>query len=52
MIRGRIDFSIATPYRFEPGKVYNLKADAFINDHNDICKHQVAYALLKSVARI
>jgi hypothetical protein len=40
------------PYSFAPGKVYNLRADAFIGDHNDICKHQVAYAVLKAVATV
>jgi pimeloyl-ACP methyl ester carboxylesterase len=40
------------PYSFAPGKVYNLKADAFIGDHNDICKHQVAYAMLKAAATV
>jgi hypothetical protein len=40
------------PYRFVPGKVYNLRADDFIGDHSDICKHQVAYAVLKAAATI
>jgi hypothetical protein len=40
------------PYNFTPGKVYNLKSDAFIGDHNDICKHQVAYAMLKAAATV
>ena len=40
------------PYKFIPGGVYNLKADRFIGDHNDICKHQVAYAMLKAAASV
>lgn len=40
------------PYKFVSGKVYNLKADKFIRDHNDICKHEVAYAMLKAAAQI
>ena len=40
------------PYSFARGKVYNLKADAFIGDHSDICKHQVAYAMLKAAATV
>lgn len=36
-------------YAFAPGGVYNLKADAFIKDHSDICKPQVARALLSAV---
>ena len=31
-------------YRFEPNKVYNLKADRFISGHSDVKGHQVAYA--------
>ena len=39
------------PYQFAPGKVYNLKSDV-ITDHSDICKHQVAYAILKAAAAV
>jgi hypothetical protein len=39
-----------TPYAFTGGKVYNLKADSFIGDHSDICKPQVAWAMLTSIA--
>jgi len=34
---------------FEPGKVYNLNADAIIADHSDICHNEVAFALLRAV---
>jgi hypothetical protein len=40
------------PYAFAPGKIYNLKADKFIGDHSDVCKHQVAYAMLVAAAQI
>ena len=35
---------------FVAGRLYNLNADAIIGNHSDICKPEVAYALLKSVA--
>jgi len=38
------------PYQLSAGHVFNLNADAVINDHSDICKPQVAWALLSSVA--
>ena len=38
------------PYAFAAGKAFNLKADAVITNHSDICKPQVAWALLSSVA--
>ena len=37
-------------YTFTSGKCFNLKADAFIGDHSDICKPQVAWAMLTSIA--
>lgn len=37
-------------YQLEPGKLYNLNADAIIKDHSDICHNEVAYALLHAVA--
>jgi len=43
--------AVGTAYSFTGGKLYNLTADKFINDHSDICKPEVAYALLKAVAR-
>jgi hypothetical protein len=40
---------VGSPYTFEPGKIYNLNADAIIADHSDICHNEVAFALLKAV---
>ena len=37
-------------YSFQGGKIYNLKADAFISGHSDICKREVTYALLKAIS--
>jgi hypothetical protein len=37
-------------YTFQAGTLYNLNADAVIKDHSDICKDEVAYALLTAVA--
>ncbi len=48
-----LDSSIATfsdllpetqPYAFQPGKVYNLKADPFISEHGDVAGRQVTHA--------
>ncbi|HEV8336558.1 MAG TPA: hypothetical protein VGR67_09095 [Candidatus Polarisedimenticolia bacterium] len=39
----------STPYDFKPGAIYNLNADQFIKDHSDICKQEVAAALLSVV---
>ena len=41
---------VGQPYAFSAGKAFNLRADAFIGDHSDICKPQVAWAFLSSVA--
>jgi pimeloyl-ACP methyl ester carboxylesterase len=41
---------VGRPYAFAAGKAFNLKSDAFISDHSDICKPQVAWALLSSIA--
>lgn len=38
-------------YGFEAGKAYNLNADAYILDHSDICKDQVAHALISAVTK-
>jgi hypothetical protein len=35
---------------FTPGAVYSLRADRIIADHGDIARHEVAYALLSSIA--
>jgi hypothetical protein len=37
-------------YQFAAGKVHNLNADAFIANHSDICKNEVAHAVLTAVA--
>jgi esterase/lipase superfamily enzyme len=39
-------------YPFKVGAIYNLNADTFIGDHNDIARHEVAAALLATVAAI
>jgi pimeloyl-ACP methyl ester carboxylesterase len=41
--------AVGTKYAFHD-RVYNLNADAFIKDHSDISKDEVAYALLRAVA--
>ncbi len=41
---------VGQPYAFSAGKAFNLRADSFIGDHSDICKPQVAWAFLSSVA--
>jgi hypothetical protein len=38
------------PYQFTTGKIYNLNADAVITDHSDICKPQVAWAMVSAIA--
>jgi len=38
-------------YSFEPGRLYNLNADKVIGDHSDICKKEVAYAMLTAIAK-
>jgi hypothetical protein len=40
----------ATGYNFGKGRLYNLNADACILDHSDICKPEVAHAVLRAVA--
>jgi len=40
---------VGSAYAFEPGKIYNLNADAIIADHSDICHNEVAFALLTAV---
>lgn len=37
-------------YSFKRGKVYNLQADAFIADHGDVHKPEVANALAQAIA--
>jgi hypothetical protein len=38
-------------YEFEAGKTYNLNADAYILNHSDISKDQVAHALISAVSK-
>jgi hypothetical protein len=38
-------------YKLESGTLYNLNADDFIANHGDICKNEVAYAVLSAAAR-
>lgn len=38
------------PYQFKAGTVFNLNADLVIMEHSDICKPEVAWALLSAVA--
>jgi hypothetical protein len=40
-----------TAYALAGGSIYNLNADAFIADHSDICRPQVAWALACSIAQ-
>ncbi len=37
-------------YALTPGKIHNLRADAFIADHGDVTSKQVAYAVLTAIA--
>ena len=37
-------------YQFQPRKFYNLSADSFILDHSDICKKEIAYAIVTAIA--
>jgi hypothetical protein len=37
-------------YSFQSGKLHNLNGDALIMGHSDICKDEIAYALLSAVA--
>jgi hypothetical protein len=41
---------VGKPYQLAAAKVYNLLSDDFIEGHSDICKKEVAYALLSAVA--
>jgi hypothetical protein len=44
--------AVGRPYQFASGKVYNLRADSFVRDHNDVTGHQIAYALLNAAKAI
>lgn len=41
-----------TAYTFEAGKLYNLKADAFITDHGDVKNAAVANAIVNVIAAV
>jgi hypothetical protein len=41
---------VGKPYHFQTGKLHNLRSDAFIASQSDICKPEVAYAVLSAVA--
>jgi hypothetical protein len=47
-IQGRL-LAVGASYAFQGGKVYNLDADAVIQDHSDISHPEVAYALLQAI---
>lgn len=49
-IAGMSLLAVGQPYGFQAGKLHNLRADAFINSHGDICGPEVAYAVLTAVA--
>ena len=42
--------AVGGTYAFKAGKIYNLNADAIIQEHSDICHPEVAYALLRAIA--
>jgi hypothetical protein len=42
---------VGCAYAFQPGKLHNLNADKIIRDHSDICKKEIAYALLTAIAK-
>src|SRR5262249_36621744 len=42
--------AVGRPYRFAAGRLHNLQADAFITNHSDIAKPEVAAALLAAIA--
>ncbi|HEV7714448.1 MAG TPA: hypothetical protein VGO53_02565 [Steroidobacteraceae bacterium] len=44
--------AVGKSYAFVAGKVFNLKADAFISNHSDVTGQQVAYAVLNAVKTI
>ena len=37
-------------YHFEAGRLYNLQADAYIEDHGDVTGPEVAYGILTAIA--
>jgi hypothetical protein len=49
-IAGLSLLAVGQPYGFQAGKLHNLRADAYIKNHGDICGPEVAYAVLTAVA--
>ncbi|RYE05506.1 MAG: hypothetical protein EOP33_05720 [Rickettsiaceae bacterium] len=48
-VTGQLE-AVGFPYAFAAGQVHNLKADAYIHGHSDICHPETAYAFLKAMA--
>jgi len=46
----RVLRAAGSQYVFQSGSIYNLNADQFIQGHSDICKEEVAHAMLSAVA--
>jgi pimeloyl-ACP methyl ester carboxylesterase len=42
--------AVGGAYEFGPRRLYNLNADPFITGHSDVCKNEVAQAVLSAVA--
>lgn len=40
---------VGAAYDLQPGRVHNLRADAFIRSHSDVAGAQVGYAILRAV---
>ncbi len=38
-------------YKFQKSKIYNLNGDNYIGGHSDICKEEIAYAVLVAVSK-
>jgi hypothetical protein len=51
-VKGKLLNAGAPGYGFGKGNLYNLNADACISGHSDICKPEVAYAVLTAVAGV
>jgi hypothetical protein len=47
----RFLLAVGGGYDLQTGTLYNLNADDFIANHGDICKNEVAYAVLSAAAR-
>jgi hypothetical protein len=41
---------VTSTYRFQSGKLYNLKADTLIMDHSDVTKAEIVHAVLSAIA--